>query len=503
MTGSSVSSGGRATITLQNSPIRVSEIKFTGPKIDLIARSLAVRAGSGPDDLSNSIPDPEWGSEYARRIFRYTPGNIMTGDDVKRLQQELIAIGISVGPDNDDGEYGRNTWEAVKRFQRQYGLTRDGIVGPAVRGVLGISGHAAYRKGIAITVDAKFTTSDHLITSARIWASDGTSRGRSFGGLREELGPLLLTASDYVNVTFGGGVSTGGVGGGFYRFQIKNIPDRVGFHNVKWLWRCADINSAPSPVKSAGTSRHQVYIIHADPAIAIEPAPHPIQWMQWACQWAEGAINEREIGDKIQRSVNYSNPPYFNRATGISGGAGCVISIWQMMRSQRNRDTYAGSCSSHANLMVHAAALLGVSSRVAYVYPIIYQRPDGTYDLTTVTGVDATDNQRSTAIISGVSFEICPYVMTSGHAINNYEGCAVIDGRFYAGGVDRLQAGSAAELFWLWARFNGRYAALNNWVGPDYVGDQWFGLDSPIQHYGDDSHDVPTNKRLHIYNPNP
>lgn len=48
------------------------------------------------------------------------------GPDVTELQNELIQSGFKVFA---DGEFGKNTEEAVKAFQRRLGLTRDGKVG--------------------------------------------------------------------------------------------------------------------------------------------------------------------------------------------------------------------------------------------------------------------------------------------------------------------------------------------------------------------------------------
>ena len=49
------------------------------------------------------------------------------GDAVRDLQKRLKSLGFYSG--NVDGDYGAGTEEAVKRFQRQYGLTDDGIAG--------------------------------------------------------------------------------------------------------------------------------------------------------------------------------------------------------------------------------------------------------------------------------------------------------------------------------------------------------------------------------------
>ncbi len=58
----------------------------------------------------------------------------MRGADVERLQQLLAAEGLDPGP--VDGIFGRRTDRAVRAFQRDHGLTVDGIVGSATRGAL-------------------------------------------------------------------------------------------------------------------------------------------------------------------------------------------------------------------------------------------------------------------------------------------------------------------------------------------------------------------------------
>jgi len=49
------------------------------------------------------------------------------GDDVKKLQTRLIELGYLKG--SADGSYGNKTVEAVKNFQKQVGITADGIAG--------------------------------------------------------------------------------------------------------------------------------------------------------------------------------------------------------------------------------------------------------------------------------------------------------------------------------------------------------------------------------------
>ena len=51
------------------------------------------------------------------------------GEEVKELQRRLIMEGYNCGSSGADGDFGEGTYNAVKRFQQEVGLTPDGIVG--------------------------------------------------------------------------------------------------------------------------------------------------------------------------------------------------------------------------------------------------------------------------------------------------------------------------------------------------------------------------------------
>jgi hypothetical protein len=53
-----------------------------------------------------------------------------SGNGVKALQEKLIALGYSCGGAGADGDYGSGTSNAVRKFQRDNGLSVDGIAGP-------------------------------------------------------------------------------------------------------------------------------------------------------------------------------------------------------------------------------------------------------------------------------------------------------------------------------------------------------------------------------------
>lgn len=51
------------------------------------------------------------------------------GEEVRELQRTLISLGYSVGDSGADGDFGANTEKAVKSFQGDRGLGKDGVVG--------------------------------------------------------------------------------------------------------------------------------------------------------------------------------------------------------------------------------------------------------------------------------------------------------------------------------------------------------------------------------------
>ena len=78
-------------------------------------------------------PQPEGGVKGAEVTqIRLAPGTILKpgagGPDVRSLQEALRRLGLTAA--KADGVYGRKTKKAVKKFQKQAGLTPDGAAGP-------------------------------------------------------------------------------------------------------------------------------------------------------------------------------------------------------------------------------------------------------------------------------------------------------------------------------------------------------------------------------------
>ena len=49
------------------------------------------------------------------------------GTAVKQLQKYLIELGYSCGPDGADGDFGKNTLAALKKFQKDHGVAQSGV----------------------------------------------------------------------------------------------------------------------------------------------------------------------------------------------------------------------------------------------------------------------------------------------------------------------------------------------------------------------------------------
>lgn len=60
----------------------------------------------------------------------------MRGEDVGGLQKILIGAGL-LPPGSDDGVFGAKTEAATVQFQRQLGVTADGVVGPKTHAAIG------------------------------------------------------------------------------------------------------------------------------------------------------------------------------------------------------------------------------------------------------------------------------------------------------------------------------------------------------------------------------
>lgn len=99
-----------------------------------------VRKGSGYSSTTNPKPylndnlSLSAGSANASSKGYLAYGD--TGSDVKEMQNMLIVCGFNCGSCGADSSYGNATVEAVKSFQKAYGLEQDGTYGPITKAKL-------------------------------------------------------------------------------------------------------------------------------------------------------------------------------------------------------------------------------------------------------------------------------------------------------------------------------------------------------------------------------
>ena len=83
-----------------------------------------------------ALRDARWA--LGDRMLCLQASNTMTGDDVFALQERLLELGYDSG--RADGVFGRQTEQALRSFQRDYGMAPDGICGPRTLRHLGYLG---------------------------------------------------------------------------------------------------------------------------------------------------------------------------------------------------------------------------------------------------------------------------------------------------------------------------------------------------------------------------
>ena len=97
------------------------------------------------------------------------------GANVTKVQERLIKFGYMEGP--ADGRYGEATRNAVRRFQKNNGLTVDGRVGPTTAAALGVT--LSSSSTAAASSSAAIISADHRLLSKLVYAE---ARGESYKG---------------------------------------------------------------------------------------------------------------------------------------------------------------------------------------------------------------------------------------------------------------------------------------------------------------------------------
>ena len=95
-----------------------------------------------------------------------------TGEEVKRIQRALESKGYSVGNSGVDGDFGKDTDSAVRKFQSDRGLEVDGIVGPMTQTAL-------YNSSTPSAPTASYTPGTYVLTANLVNVRTGAGKGYS------------------------------------------------------------------------------------------------------------------------------------------------------------------------------------------------------------------------------------------------------------------------------------------------------------------------------------
>jgi N-acetylmuramoyl-L-alanine amidase len=122
-------------------------------------RGLLVDGVVGPDTWNELV-------EATRRLgdrTLYLTRPYMRGDDVLALQERLNALGFDAG--RADGIFGPDTDQAVRAFQKEYGVAEDGMFGP--RSHASLAGLRVDRPGTSAGLREELRRSERSLTGLR------------------------------------------------------------------------------------------------------------------------------------------------------------------------------------------------------------------------------------------------------------------------------------------------------------------------------------------------
>ena len=133
-----------------------------------------------------------------------------SGSDVKKLQQELINAGYNVGKAGADGVYGPNTTAAVKQYQKDHGLTVDGIAGQNTMVSLYDNGGGSGNKALN-TLAGGAVAGANLATGSNKVNNKVNIDGGTAGGLNTLASGAVAGANIAAGNNGGGNTGAGGV----------------------------------------------------------------------------------------------------------------------------------------------------------------------------------------------------------------------------------------------------------------------------------------------------
>lgn len=105
-----------------------------GAETEVAVRELQRDAGIAVDGICGDDTWAVLNSDFVKPNGPAYPGYLIKkgqqSDDVRRVQEKLIQLGYNCGGYGADGIFGNGTYNSVVAFQKDNGLSTDGIVGP-------------------------------------------------------------------------------------------------------------------------------------------------------------------------------------------------------------------------------------------------------------------------------------------------------------------------------------------------------------------------------------
>ncbi|GAB2739741.1 N-acetylmuramoyl-L-alanine amidase [Salinifilum aidingensis] len=132
-----------------------------------------------------ALTDARW--QLGDRSLTFLVSKPMSGDDVFTLQERLLELGYDAG--RPDGIFGRETDQALRSFQRDYGLNADGICGPStLRALKQLAPKVRGGRPVYLREQEKVRRSGPRLSGKRIVIDPGhggPERGAQWGSVSE------------------------------------------------------------------------------------------------------------------------------------------------------------------------------------------------------------------------------------------------------------------------------------------------------------------------------
>ena len=233
-----------------------------------------------------------------------------SGSDVKKLQQELINAGYNVGKTGADGIYGANTTAAVKQYQKDHGLTVDGIAGQNTMVSLYDNGGGSGNKALN-TLAGGAVAGANLATGSNKVNNKVNIDGGTAGGLNTLAGGAVAGANIAAGNNGGGTKGNGGV-----KPNLPELPKNTDNGGTADNGGTTDNGSGdtatvgtPAPAYTSGTYGQSDIVNQAyallDQHNASKPGAYESQWEAQIKEYLDKIMNRDKFSYNFNEDALY------------------------------------------------------------------------------------------------------------------------------------------------------------------------------------------------------